>query len=363
MLRFILLPLLILNTLFALEETFDVNLSVQQKLIYISQKEKPTTYYQNQLIELQYDSIIVEDFTTIETNFQNYWGIDILTQDPQWTLEDNNRYHLSIFGKILKENVKLPNIEITITTENNTTDSETFIGEKIKAYKIAENKNYIGIIAHDLFILNHTIEKFDDKENILTIEMNGTLANFEDINISFASKQGFDKLENNFPASNMFYYAVIPNHIKEFNILTFNPRSGNFIKKEIILDFTNFGQKISTQIDLNPNKKKFPYLEVIVITLLVVFVLILLIKTKHWIFLVVLGIIISGSSWILLKETKVTIYTGSSVFLLPIENSTLFYKTDREMEVTKLKENKTHIKVLLPDENVGWIRREDVRNY
>lgn len=334
---------------------------IEQKVIYLSQKKLPKNIYKNEIIKLVFKAIITDNFVNIKTQLHNHYGFLVLSKNTSWNMVSANKYELVVYGKITQDVFKIPNISVTATLSNARIATETLTSKPYKSYSIAENEKYIGLITSELNVTNHSTQKFNDTQNIVAMEMKGLTTNFKDINISFAYQQGFDKIEVDYPYSTIFYYAVIDNNIEKLSFLTFNPETGNFDKHVIHLDLSNVEQKISTQIDLNPNKKKIPFLKILIIGSIIIINLLLIYKFRHILLLASLVVVLIASSFVLLKQEEVIILSDSEIYLLPIKNSTLFYKTDTDTKATKLHENAQYIKVILPDESIGWVKKENVR--
>lgn len=348
------------TTLLMASEHDNTNI-IKEQLIYIPKPELPKTLYKNQIIKIRYSGIITTEFNKIETEFINFDNVEILTPYAPWETESQNKYYLEMYIKITGNRPKFPELSLTVYTDDGI-GKETIPGDFKYAYNIADNKDYINIVAERFAVINHNIEKFDDENNILTLEVQGFMADVADINISYAKNQGYDKVENNYPESKLFYYAIIPNYMKNLTLATFEPKHGVFQKHDITLNLAGIGQKISTQMDLNPNKRSFPILQMIIVIFVLFFAMIILIKTRHWIFLAIIALLIGYSTWILFKEDHVIIKAQSSVYLLPVKNSTLFMVTERNMEVVKLKAKRDYVKIILPNKNIGWVKKENVRS-
>ncbi len=332
-----------------------------EELIYLSVQSMPKNIYKNQIIKVGYKAIIVDSFDKISTGFFGQEGVEILNDNPVWKSSEANVYGTTVYMRVLENAFKMPDLQVTITKTSGQIHQSTLRGKHLKALSISSNKKYIGVISNSITVQEHTVQRFNDTHNIITLALSGYLANFKDMNIAVAQKQGYDALQATYPISQIYYYAVIPNDITTFSFLTFDPDLGNFVNHDIKLNFSDFGQKISTQIDLNPNKRKFPFLETAILGFLTLTAMFFLIKTRHWSFFLLLSLIIGFGSWYLLKEDDVIIAPGSNVYLLPIKNSTLFYTAEVALQAKKLRQNDKYVKVLLPDGNVGWVNKENVR--
>ena len=46
--------------------------------------------------------------------------------------------------------------------------------------------------------------------------------------------------------------------------------------------------------------------------------------------------------------------------ILPMERSTVFFTSDKILDIEKLGERDNYIKILLPDGKIGWTDRENI---
>jgi hypothetical protein len=143
----------------------------------------------------------------------------------------------------------------------------------------------------------------------------------------------------------------------EFNY--FRPSTGEFKKVTVAFDFSKFGQKTSTQIEINPNKKGFPYLKVMLTSLLVLLFLLLYIWKKHPLFLI-LSVVIAALLIYMTRDKSVTVKPDAKVYLLPTKNASIFFTTTHAITTEMIKKREGYFKIMLPDDKIGWIKEDDV---
>ncbi|MCD8477407.1 MAG: hypothetical protein LRY68_05430 [Sulfurospirillum sp.] len=56
----------------------------------------------------------------------------------------------------------------------------------------------------------------------------------------------------------------------------------------------------------------------------------------------------------------VKLKVGSNIKILPMEHSTIFYTSEKILDVEKLGEREEYIKILFPDGKIGWTERENI---
>ena len=59
----------------------------------------------------------------------------------------------------------------------------------------------------------------------------------------------------------------------------------------------------------------------------------------------------------------ITISKDTRLRIVPTEKSTIFYTTDRVLQVERLGTRDNYIKVLLPTGEIGWIKDENILSH
>ncbi len=338
----------------------DVNASApHERLIFTKNLELPETVYKNQIVLVHIDAIIAEDiFDTINTEFLDFYGIEVLTDKPVWYLKELNTFTLSYYIKITANYFKLPDLGISVTLDGRVLDRIVEPGTKLRAKDVKDNDHYSGVVANTLKLTNHKIDKYDDENNIFVLELEGESANLEAFSLPFVTEEGLDWVKSEVPHSKAFYYGILPNKTERIFFNYFQPETGNFQRIDVVFDFSKFGQKTSTQIEINPNKKSFPYLKVMLLVALILLFAMLYFWRRHYGYLVV-ALIIAAWTVYDLRDKTVRIKPGSAVYLLPTKNSSVFFETDRVVETEMIKKRHGYYKILLPDNTIGWVKEEN----
>lgn len=334
--------------------------SESERIIFTKPQMLPQTLYVNQVIEVSVDTIIAQDiFDTIESDFGQHYGIEILTKHPTWYLKEQNTFSLTYYIKVLEPYIKIPDLAIRVTLGGEILDTGIEPGNTIRAKTIQPNNQFCQVVAEDLVVTNSKIDKYDDDLNIFVLEMESFLGNLEDFSLPFVREEGIDWSQTEFPKTKIFYYGIIPNNMEQLEFNYFKPGTGEFKKKSITFDFSKFGQKTSTQIEINPNKKNFPYLRLMMLASLVLLFILVYLWRKKYIYLILAGLVALYTLYTL-RDRTISIKPDTQVYLLPTKNSSIFFTTGAVMRTELIKKRDGYYKVLLPDDKIGWIKEEDV---
>ncbi len=88
---------------------------------------------------------------------------------------------------------------------------------------------------------------------------------------------------------------------------------------------------------------------------------ILFFKTKKFYYIILSAITIIFLFYTQVPITKVNVPANVALRILPMQNSTIFFRTDKPLEVDILLKKEHYTKVLLPNKKIGWIKNEDLR--
>ena len=175
---------ILLSILFSQTEegtTTDSNASLSaERIIFSKEQQIPEKLYTNQIFAVTVDAIIAEDvFDTIDTEFRSYYGVDILTKKPTWYLKEQNTFSLTYYLRANDRYLKIPDLDISVTLDGKKLDQITESGPKVRSQTIQPNNKFCQVLAEELTITNHKIDKYDDDLNIFVLEMESRLGNLE----------------------------------------------------------------------------------------------------------------------------------------------------------------------------------------
>lgn len=330
---------------------------IRQNLIYATYIQEPEKVYVGQIFEVKVKLIVAtKNFDSIRTAFIGGSSCRVLNSKSRWKALKNNIFNNTYYYKVLSAKAIFPKIKVSIYKKGSRVATYILRPIGAKIVKLQKNSIFSGVIAKDIKILKTKTTKFDDKTNIVVIEMLGKYANLRDFNVSNVIKNGIDSYDIKLPNMKIYYFAIIPKTEKKFEFSYFNSEKNRFQKVTIPIKVQT--EDTSTQLELNPKKSKLSfYKNVALIAMATIFFIIFLFRRKivYLLFVVAIGVYLflfynPFDSIVLKKGTKITI--------LPTYNSIVFYIADKTQTVQKLNEIDGYIKIQLPNGKIGWIKKE-----
>lgn len=334
--------------------------TITEKIIFAKPITLPKNIYQSQILKVTVEAIIADDnYDRIQTTFINSKGLTILSDDALWQWKQNSDYTLSYFVQINKKQFKLPDLNTTLIFENSTLDHQIIKGIDATAQYVNHNNDFSNLIADKLIINNQKLETYDENQNIFVLELESMLGNLNEFHLNNIQEQGIDWHERKLPSDKIFYYGIIPNKQSTLDFNYFNLNSRTLQKVNITFDMSNLGQKTSTQIEINPNKQKYPYLEIALYGGSFLIAILLFFFRKSLIYLFIALLILAAVIYNF-RSKEILIKSDTHIYLLPTKNASSFYTTEAILQTQVLHQRKEYIKIQLPDQKIGWVRRKDV---
>lgn len=346
LLRAILVVLLFAFNLFC-EDDF------KPKVVYLTFDLPKKQLYTNQVFAVDFKAIIAsESVSNFYSIFPSKIGIEILNPRSNWTKIDEYAYTNRYYFKIKSKLATLPKVEFYLNLNDGSEYVETVDGFEISSISLNAKKDFSGVIASNLDVKNYKTTKYDEKNNILVLEIDANESNLEDFRLRF-EKQGIDSIERDLPFTKVFYYALISQKVDSLNFEYFNTKTNKYIP--ISLPIFIEDDKTVNQSDLDPQDTNLKLYKVVGLsTLLAIFIIIFAIKRGRFnlFMIVVLSAIIIYD---LIPNRVIKLQKECKIRLLPTKNSTIFMITNREISAEFLSRQNGYMKVLLPDNNIGWV--------
>ncbi|CAA6807305.1 MAG: Unknown protein [uncultured Campylobacterales bacterium] len=353
--------------------------SVSEKIIFPNFIDPKTQVVVGEIFEVNLEVMVLSDYiNSVSTSLKGGNEYKIYNPRSRWKKTKRNTFRNRYYIKLKSTESKLPafNIKVSIKDEiktyiddglgfdeefsqkksyTNLRLTKNVVYPDLRVIELSDIENFSNVIARELALKSQISKKYDDKNNIVLLDIEANLSNLEDFNLS---NGGISSKEKKLFNSKVSYYEIIPDFKDSLEFNYFNTKKNTFenIKVEI-----NIGKDtLSTQTELNPKTNKYIlYKKVSFVVLFVLFLIIFLIKRKI-IFLLIL-LILSVIIFINFKPYDiVTIKLNAPVKILPTKNSTIMYYMDEKNEVQKLLSQNNHVKVLLPNKKIGWIKNENI---
>jgi len=342
----------------------DSNTSIkqQEQALLVSYEKSPTTLYKNEIFEIRLKALMgSSELGVLKTSLSNHTGIKLLNSNYSWKASDDGSFTLALFFKAIDGAVKLPDIQTVFAV--NGTDKETFTldGASLEARQLNQSSKFCGVIASSLSVTNYKIDGYDASNNILAIDVSAKYANLEDFKLQNVNIQGVNTIKNGFDSGKMFYYLIIPNTQKSLEFEYFNKNTNNMESVSVALDLSKIEEKVSTQTDLQPksaDKALYVFLTVAVIASILYGIYYF--KREKIFLILIMVTIVAGVLFLFIPNEQIKIKKDTVVYLLPTENSTPFFKADKNMPVEKLKESEGYIKIKLEDGKIGWVKGDTI---
>ncbi|MBE0491981.1 MAG: hypothetical protein IBX44_07000 [Sulfurospirillum sp.] len=331
----------------------------QPKSIFLSYEESPARIYAGGLFELKLKAIIAhDDFDDISTDFLADTNLTVLNKDAKWQWYSDNIFYNTFYFKLADEQTQLPRIKLNLLQNSQIIASEILERATIDIVTLKSDKLYSQVIAKDLKVIKYKTTQFNDKSYIVVLEIEAEYANLSDFHLSWVIKDGIDSSRENLISSKIFYYAIIPNHEKQFTFTYFDSNKQDFqkISLPVVLD----DDSVSTQIDLNPKESGIQTYKNILYLVIVLFCTIVFLRRKKGIYLLIMILFIGVFLYEKAPINSVKLAPKTQVRILPTQNSTVFYTLDRAMYGEKLAKRKNYIKIILPNGKIGWIKEKNV---
>jgi hypothetical protein len=330
------------------------------KVVYLSYDEVPKRVVKGEIfpITLKYLST-VKSYQDILYTFSNHDGLEILTPRPEHT--QRGKYFYDTFYLLSTKNkAKLPDVKAILIASQEYPATKIY-GENINIITLNPQENFSNLIANSFEIIDYKTISFDNKSNIIVFVASAINCDIKEIKFKNISRQGIESIIESYTESRVTYFLVIDKKINNFSFSYFNLLKNNFslVSIPIIVE----DDSVATQSDLKPRDQSHERIKIwIAITVTGVLTILILLRKKY-IYLVFIMIPLVYILLLLLPEKKIVIKAGTNIYLLPVNNSTIFETTRHKRTLLKEGSIDKYVKVKLKNEKIGWVRNEDIITY
>jgi len=334
---------------------------LQEKLLFANYASIPETLYHGQILKVTLEAkVFTEAFSHLQIEFEDEQGITLLGDPKEWYEARDATLRREFYVHIGEGEVRFPTLKVALLDhDKEIIDQTTLPPIKAPIVPLISNVRFSGVLAKSMRIKTSKLEQYDADHNIFILEIEADEANLNTFSLPFVVQEGIDWIEDKQPLSKLFYYGKIEKGIRSVNFNYFNLDSGEFEKIDVPFDVKSMGQHVSTQIEINPNKRPFPYLQTVVFGSFGTLFLLLFIWRRNYLYLAGVLFIVAGAIYSF-QDRTVTVRSGTTVYLLPTERSSHFYTTRVPMVTEHLMERRGYTKIMLPDDKIGWVRSENV---
>ncbi|WP_120918315.1 SH3 domain-containing protein [Helicobacter pylori] len=351
------------------ENTHDPE-EIKAKVVYvkISRLEdlENNPVYIGQTIGVTYD-LLLFDAEFLEAKIKDELDktqIELLSKMPKWKKVEKELFRATYYYKIKGIKASIPPLEVSaFSNKDKYIDYSIAPKVTLQVTDLSKNPRYANVMAKDLQVLQYKTKDYDDKNNILVVELAFKEATWEDFHIKEALKQGFDNASLNqikAKEGSVFYYCVLPKTIQNLSFDYFSFSNRQFKT----LSFSTIPTQDTTgiQSDLIP-KNNFLVFSNVALLALCVFFLVLFFIFGRKLILLGLGILCLGFVLynLLFTQKSALLLAHKKIRILPTQNSTILGLSKNEMPIKILGSHDDYYKILTPHEQIGWVKKDEVK--
>ncbi len=351
------------------ENTHDPE-EIKAKVVYVKiprlEDLENNPVYIGQIIGVTYD-LLLFDAEFLEAKIKDELDktqIELLSKMPKWKKVEKELFRATYYYKIKGIKASIPPLEVSaFSNKDKYIDYSIAPKVTLQVTDLSKNPRYANVMAKDLQVLQYKTKDYDDKNNILVVELAFKEATWEDFHIKEALKQGFDNASLNqikAKEGSVFYYCVLPKTIQNLSFDYFSLSNRQFKT----LSFSTIPTQDTTgiQSDLIPKNNFLVFSNVALLALCVFFLVLFFIFGRKLIFLG-LGILCLGFVLynLLFTQKSALLLAHKKIRILPTQNSTILGLSKNEMPIKILGSHDDYYKILTPHEQIGWVKKDEVK--
>ncbi|GAA8891872.1 SH3 domain-containing protein [Helicobacter pylori] len=351
------------------ENTHDPE-EIKAKVVYVKiprlEDLENNPVYIGQTIGVTYD-LLLFDAEFLEAKIKDELDktqIELLSKMPKWKKVEKELFRATYYYKIKGMKASVPPLEVSaFSNKDKYIDHSIAPKVTLQVTDLSKNPRYANVMAKDLQVLQYKTKDYDDKNNILVVELAFKEATWEDFHIKEALKQGFDNASLNqikAKEGSVFYYCVLPKTIQNLSFDYFSLSNRQFKT----LSFSTIPTQDTTgiQSDLIPKNNFLVFSNVALLALCVFFLVLFFIFGRKLIFLG-LGILCLGFVLynLLFTQKSALLLAHKKIRILPTQNSTILGLSKNEMPIKILGSHDDYYKILTPHEQIGWVKKDEVK--
>ncbi|GAA8861132.1 SH3 domain-containing protein [Helicobacter pylori] len=351
------------------ENTHDPE-EIKAKVVYVKiprlEDLENNPVYIGQTIGVTYD-LLLFDAEFLEAKIKDELDktqIELLSKMPKWKKVERELFRATYYYKIKGIKASIPPLEVSaFSNKDKYIDYSIAPKVTLQVTDLSKNPRYANVMAKDLQVLQYKTKDYDDKNNILVVELAFKEATWEDFHIKEALKQGFDNASLNqikAKEGSVFYYCVLPKTIQNLSFDYFSLSDRQFKT----LSFSTIPTQDTTgiQSDLIP-KNNFLVFSNVALLALCVFFLVLFFIFGHKLIFLGLGILCLGFVLynLLFTQKSALLLAHQKIRILPTQNSTILGLSKNEMPIKILGSHDDYYKILTPHEQTGWVKKDEVK--
>ncbi|MFP6012460.1 SH3 domain-containing protein [Helicobacter pylori] len=322
--------------------------------------------YIGQIIGVTYD-LLLFDAEFLEAKIKDELDktqIELLSKMPKWKKVEKELFRATYYYKIKGIKASIPPLEVSAFSNKDKYIDHSIAPKVIlQVTDLSKNPRYANVMAKDLQVLQYKTKDYDDKNNILVMELAFKEATWEDFHIKEAIKQGFDNASLNqikAKEGSVFYYCVLPKTLQNLSFDYFSLSNRQF--KTLSFSAIPTQDTTGIQSDLIPKNNFLVFSNVALLALCVFFLVLFFIFGRKLIFLG-LGVLCLGFVLyhLLFTQKSAILLAHKKIRILPTQNSTILGLSKNEMPIKILGSHDDYYKILTPHEQIGWVKKDEVK--
>ncbi len=322
--------------------------------------------YIGQTIGVTYD-LLLFDAEFLEAKIKDELDktqIELLSKMPKWKKVEKELFRATYYYKIKGIKASIPSLEVSaFSNKDKYIDYSIAPKVTLQVTDLSKNPRYANVMAKDLQVVQYKTKDYDDKNNILVMELAFKEATWEDFRIKEAIKQGFDNASLNqikAKEGSVFYYCVLPKTLQNLSFDYFSLSNRQF--KTLSFSAIPTQDTTGIQSDLIP-KNNFLVFSNVALLALCVFFLVLFFIFGHKLIFLGLGVLCLGFVLynLLFTQKSALLLAHKKIRILPTQNSTILGLSKDEMPIKILGSHDDYYKILTPHEQIGWVKKDEVK--
>ncbi|WP_101005623.1 SH3 domain-containing protein [Helicobacter pylori] len=343
---------------------------IKAKVVYVKIPQledlENNPVYIGQIIGVTYD-LLLFDAEFLEAKIKDGWDktqIELLNKMPKWKKVEKELFRATYYYKIKGVKAIIPSLEVSaFSNKDKYIDHSIAPKVALQVTDLSKNPRYANVMAKDLQVVQYKTKDYDDKNNILVMEIAFKEATWEDFHIKEAIKQGFDNASLNqikAKEGSVFYYCVLPKTLQNLSFDYFSLSNKQF--KTLSFSAIPTQDTTGIQSDLIPKNNFLVFSNVALLALCVFFLVLFFIFGRKLIFLG-LGVLCLGFVLyhLLFTQKSALLLAHKKIRILPTQNSTILGLSKNEMPIKILGSHDDYYKILTPHEQIGWVKKDEVK--
>ncbi len=343
---------------------------IKAKVVYVKiprlEDLENNPVYIGQTIGVTYD-LLLFDAEFLEAKIKDELDktqIELLSKVPKWKKVEKELFRATYYYKIKGVKAIIPPLEVSaFSNKDKYIDHSIAPKVALQVTDLSKNPRYANVMAKDLQVVQYKTKDYDDKNNILVMELAFKEANWEDFHIKEAIKQGFDNAslsQIKAKEGSVFYYCVLPKTLQNLSFDYFSLSNRQF--KTLSFSAIPTQETTGIQSDLIPKNNFLVFSNVALLALCVFFLVLFFIFGRKLIFLG-LGVLCLGFVLynLLFTQRSAILLAHQKIRILPTQNSTILGLSKNEMPIKILGSHDDYYKILTPHEQIGWVKKDEVK--